>query len=420
MKKNNTDPGPHRSAEDATESRRDAESRTEGEKPIPGDSLQEHAKTSHSEKPQDSVTEANLELGSDSRKARRSARIGLLSVFAAVKDHFGTTLKQYPVGTQLRRIFFNSWAHLLLLLIPVGFALYYTGVNPIAVFFINFAAMIPSIMILSFAVENVIMFVGETIGSLISTTFSNAALLITSVLLLRSRQITVLRLSLIGAILSNLLLMPGLGFFFGGLNRVQQYFNITFVQTHGQMLLLAILSLMLPTAGQALANTNDEGVLKQSRGSSIVLLICYGLFMYFQLRTHVDMYNEPSQKVPKRPTGKKEQGETLRGIASMGAGSAAATGGRIHSRVLVQEAEEEEEEPQLPLMTAMLTVAVSTTLLTFNTLYATNVIQDMLERLNISDAFLGLVILPILSNDPTTLIVAVKDKVSLLLNLRAY
>lgn len=73
--------------------------------------------------------------------------------------------------SQLRAIFFNSWFHLLLLVIPAGFAVQYTHSNAVVVFVVNFFAMVPSIMILALAVDNFMMYTGETIGALVSITF---------------------------------------------------------------------------------------------------------------------------------------------------------------------------------------------------------------------------------------------------------
>ena len=319
-----------------------------------------------------------------------------------------------PIEQQLRKIVFNSWAHVLLLLIPAGFAVYYTRQNAIAVFFINFAAMIPSIMIMAMAVENILMYVGELLGGLISTTFSNAAQLITSVLLLRSHQLKVLRTSLVGAILSNLLLMPGLAFLLGGFSRIEQFFNVTVAQTTGEMLLLAVLSLMVPSAGNYLTDTTQEGIVKQSRGTAIILLVCYGAFMFFQLRTHVDMYMEPSQKTPKRPGFVNLDETRLRGMF--------VTSDRSNDEPKNQAAsddngDDDEEVPELPLLTSFVVLTAFTVLLTFSTLFATDSIQELLLRLDISETFLGIVVLPIISNDPTTVIVAIKDRQDLMLGL---
>ena len=77
----------------------------------------------------------------------------------------------YTFSSQTRAIFFNSYAHLLILFIPAGFAVYYCHVNQIAVFTINFLAIIPSAVELAFGVDELTLRVGETFGGLISMTF---------------------------------------------------------------------------------------------------------------------------------------------------------------------------------------------------------------------------------------------------------
>ena len=77
----------------------------------------------------------------------------------------------YTFSSQMRAIFLNSYAHLLMLFIPAGFAVYYCHVNPIVVFAINFLAIIPSLGGLAFGVDELSLRVGETLGGLISMTF---------------------------------------------------------------------------------------------------------------------------------------------------------------------------------------------------------------------------------------------------------
>jgi Ca2+:H+ antiporter len=76
---------------------------------------------------------------------------------------------------------------------------------------------------------------------------SNAVELIVSVQALIKDEITIVKTSLIGSILSNLLLVLGMSFFAGGFNRVEQFFNITVAQTAASILALSIASLIIPT-----------------------------------------------------------------------------------------------------------------------------------------------------------------------------
>ena len=82
----------------------------------------------------------------------------------------------YTLIAQARILLFNSWCHILILFIPVGFVLNYTQVNSIAIFVVNFLAIVPSAMILSFAVHDLSLRVGEVLEGLISTTFRYAKL----------------------------------------------------------------------------------------------------------------------------------------------------------------------------------------------------------------------------------------------------
>lgn len=262
-------------------------------------------------------------------------------------------------------------------------------------------------MVLAIAIESILLYVGDVLGTFISMTFSNAALLITSVLLLRSGQLTVLQVSLVGAILSNLLLMPGLAFLLGGLNRVQQYYSLAVARTTGAMLFLAIGSLLIPATFQLFVN--QRGIVPQSRGASMMLLICYGFYMIFQFKTHKSEYLTSSQKSPKRDAGKDRPADQPALNAAYLASS------KDNDAVAIVESEA--ERPELSLLGAFLTLTVVTTLLTFNTLFATDSIQGLLQRLGINSFFLGLVIIPMISNDPTTVIVGVKDRQELMLLL---
>ena len=77
----------------------------------------------------------------------------------------------FTVGSQIRATLLNSWVNVLLIFVPVGIAVNYAGVNKIAVFVINFIAIIPLAGMLSYATEEIALRVGETIGGLLNATF---------------------------------------------------------------------------------------------------------------------------------------------------------------------------------------------------------------------------------------------------------
>ena len=118
--------------------------------------------------------------------------------------------------------------------------------------------------------------------------------LIISVIALVRGKIIIVQASLLGSMLSNLLLVLGMCFFFGGLKHKEQEFNTTVfplcfhridyetAQTASSLLALAISSLLIPAAFHSALGTTDiseNGVLQLSRGTAVILLVVYGMFI---------------------------------------------------------------------------------------------------------------------------------------------
>lgn len=335
----------------------------------------------------------------------------------------------FTVANQLQRTFLNSWINVLLVAAPVGIALNYVhSVNRIIVFVVNFIAIIPLAALLSFATEEIALRTGETLGGLLNATFGNAVELIVAVLALVDNQVAIVKTSLIGSILSNLLLVMGFCFFFGGLRRQEQYFNTVVAQTAASLLALAAASVIVPTVFDAAANTPTDKVAKLSRGTSIILLIVYGAYLLFQLKTHSQVFNEESQKVPAKPWSSSKNGSAV-GIKQGLAMTGAVMGHGIHdgtederlskmlmnpARVNMAEDEDDEEEPQLHFYVALATLAGSTVIIALCAEFMVSSIDALTEH--ISEEFVGLIMLPIVGNaaeHATAVTVAMKDKMDL-------
>jgi Ca2+:H+ antiporter len=336
--------------------------------------------------------------------------------------------RKIPIGQQFRFVLFGAWINVLLIFVPIGFAVFYAGLKPVPVFIINFIAIIPLAAMLSNATEELAIRVGETMGGLLNATFGNAVELIVSIQALIKNEITIVKTSLIGSMLSNLLLVLGMSFFLGGVNRPEQFFNVTVAQTAASLLALCIASLIIPTVfhNTIAEDDNDEGdALRNqelSHATAIILLFVYGCYLLFQLKTHVDMYNAPSQKVPKRKSSKIEEGAANRGVAAIGAGTAAASGGGVNVKNLLnkpnddEEEEEEFETPSLSVMGALVTLAISTTLVAFCSEFMVDSIDGLTATGGVSTTFVGLILLPIVGNaaeHATAVTVAMKDKMDL-------
>ncbi|CAI7637163.1 unnamed protein product [Penicillium viridicatum] len=194
----------------------------------------------------------------------------------------------------------HSWINVLLIFVPVGIACEAAGLNPAIIFAMNAVAIIPLAGLLSHATESVASRLGDTIGALINVTFGNAVELIIFIIALVKNEIRIVQASLLGSILANLLLIMGMAFLAGGLRFREQIYNSTVTQMSACLLSLSVVSLLLPTAFHASWSDSanaDRETLKVSRGTSVVLLLVYILYIIFQLRTHSYLYASIPQAI---------------------------------------------------------------------------------------------------------------------------
>ncbi|KAF3023514.1 hypothetical protein G7054_g3534 [Neopestalotiopsis clavispora] len=200
-----------------------------------------------------------------------------------------------------RKTLSHSWVNVLLVFVPVGIAVaQIDGLNPGIVFAMNAIAIIPLAGLLSHATESVARKLGDAIGALLNVTFGNAVELIIFIIALAQDKIRIVQASLLGSILANLLLILGMAFFLGGLRFQEQIYNSTVTQMSACLLSLSVISLVLPTAFHASFAQDakaDEESLKISRGTSIILLLVYIIYLLFQLKSHAYMYESTPQHI---------------------------------------------------------------------------------------------------------------------------
>lgn len=109
--------------------------------------------------------------------------------------------------SSFRSFFTSSWINVLLIFVPLGIVAEFVHFPKLAIFILNFLAIIPLAKLLGFATEELAFRVGETLGALLNATFGNAVELILSVIALTKGLIRVVQASILGSILSNLLLV---------------------------------------------------------------------------------------------------------------------------------------------------------------------------------------------------------------------
>ncbi|KFY76300.1 hypothetical protein V499_04008 [Pseudogymnoascus sp. VKM F-103] len=201
-----------------------------------------------------------------------------------------------------KKIVCSSWLNVILVFVPVGIAVEAAHASPIIIFVMNAIAIVPLAGLLSYATESVAKRMGDTVGALMNVTFGNSVELIIFIIALAKNEIRIVQASLLGSILANLLLILGLAFFIGGLRFREQIYNSTVTQMSACLLSLSVMSLLLPTAFHAAFNDQnqakaDKAVVKVSRGTSVILLLVYGLYLVFQLNSHAYLYQSTPQHI---------------------------------------------------------------------------------------------------------------------------
>lgn len=208
-------------------------------------------------------------------------------------------------------------------------------------------------------------------------------------------------------------------FFFGGLNRIEQFFNVTVAQTAASLLALSVGSLIIPTGffWNGVINPGKTNIDEElSRGTSVILLVVYASYLTFQLKSHKDMYNAPSPSGTKRRQSRKEDGDVHKALAGIGGNLAGSAGGGANQQSHVQVPDDDPEVPSLSIVGSLVTLGVATALIGVCAEFVVDSINAVTCQYHVSQTFVGLILLPIVGNaaeHATAVTVAIKDKMDL-------
>ena len=180
----------------------------------------------------------------------------------------------------------------LLVFIPITLVLERGGATAPTVFFSAALAIIPIAALIVRATEQIAARTGDAVGGLLNATFGNAPELIIAAVALRAGLFDMVRASLVGAILANLLLALGLAFFLGGLRYHNEEYNPAAIRVYSSMMLLAVISLAVPAAFGRVFTSQETALAEGSLnlGLALILLAAYGLYLVFMLKTHPDFF----------------------------------------------------------------------------------------------------------------------------------
>jgi Ca2+:H+ antiporter len=182
----------------------------------------------------------------------------------------------------------------LLVFVPVTLILdAIPGVPAPYVFFSAALSIVPIAKLIVEGTENLAVFTGPAVGGLLNATFGNLPELIICFVALRAGLSDMVRASLVGALLANLLAGLGLAFFLGGLRFHSQDYNPVGARTYASMMLLAAISMAIPASFHRFFGA-EQGIAHESvldKSVALVLLLTYGLYLLYQLRTHKEAFS---------------------------------------------------------------------------------------------------------------------------------
>jgi Ca2+:H+ antiporter len=243
---------------------------------------------------------------------------------------------------------------ILLLCVPLSIGLAYFEASPLLVFLTSALAIVPLADRLAQSTERVAGYLGSTVGGLLNASLGNAPEIIIGAFALKNGLPNVVKASITGSILMNLLISPGLAMIVGGWGRKKQVFNRANTRMAAALLMLASIGLIIPSVFQF----SNEVEVALSLEIAVVLIVMYLLCLVFTLVTHKHLFAED---------------ETL--------------------------AEEEREDPvHASLGRSLATLAVITVLLALVSESLTDALGEATKALGLSEIFAGVIVVGVLGN----------------------
>lgn len=271
----------------------------------------------------------------------------------------------------------------MLLALPAAYVAHYTEAEPQYIFLTNFIAIIPLAWLIGKATEDVAAKVGETLGGLLNATFGNVVEMLICIAGIRNNEIEVVQCTLLGSILSNLLLVMGCAFLAGGLFFAIQEYNQSGAAIQCSLMSMSVFAIGLPTIYTNVLHQEAEWehMVQVSRIASLFLLSIYIAYLFFQLKTHAELFTDE------------------------GGGDG-----------------EDEEPPDLSAPTAAALLAVCTVITSQSTDMLIEALEETVQTWNLSKEFVGIILLPIIGNAAehyTAITVAMRNKMDLSLGVAA-
>jgi len=216
-----------------------------------------------------------------------------------------------------------------LVLVPIALVLEFGNIGGHSlVFIVSALSLVPLAAVLGRATEEAAIYTGPKIGALLNATLGNSAELIITIVALREGLVDVVKASIAGSIVGNILVVLGLSLLLGGLKNGTQTFDARAAGTNATMMALAVIALVIPAVfalGSGDLRPTDMDIERLSDGLAIVLIVVYVLYLIYSLR----------QKSPGEEAQEHAGGATMRLPVAIGILAAATVAIVFMSEILV-------------------------------------------------------------------------------------
>ncbi|KAG1849242.1 calcium proton exchanger [Suillus subluteus] len=334
----------------------------------------------------------------------------------------------------IRAIILSSWFNVLLLFIPISWSINFALPDQrTLIFVLTFLAIIPLAKLRAYTTDDLSIRVSQTLAGLLNATLENVVELIVSIIALTKCELGIVQSSLMGSILSNLLLVLGMCFFAGGMRFSEQGFGLNAMQVNSSLLTISAIAISLPGAfHMALQGhpsyselSTNYNILRISHGVAIILLSIYGSYLVFQLFSHKALYNADIQKT-KGYEGhnpwlqlrlyRRKTAKPILSPEPMGDEEAATDPTGFAST----EDTDSEVETYMSIPVALGLLVVVTTLIAVTAEFLVDSINGLTESRAISKEFIAVILLPIVGNAAehvTSVTVSLKGNITLSLGV---
>ncbi|MBW4545493.1 MAG: calcium/proton exchanger [Symplocastrum torsivum CPER-KK1] len=277
----------------------------------------------------------------------------------------------------------NTILFALLVFVPISIAAHFLEWGASVVFITSGLAIVPLAAFMGTATEEIAVVVGPSLGGLLNATFGNATELIIALIALNAGLVNVVKATITGSIISNLLLVMGFAMLLGGLRYKEQDFQPVIARVNASSMNLAVIAILVPTAVDATSTGIGEATLqKLSVAVAIVLILVYGLTLLFSMKTHSYLFDV--------------------GVAEMDG---------EESNLAKEDTEEK------PNLTLWISVLLGVTLLVAGeSELLVETLEEATSQLGLSTLFTGVILLPVIGNaaeHATAVTVAMKNKMDL-------